>query len=270
MYRYVAIDLDGTLLNSEHRVSQTNIDVIKQIQKQGIVVILCSGRNISQMNFVADKIDTNKYNTYIVSDNGGVITQIDKQKRSILKNNKFENAEHKQIMNDMIGQTKYILSFNDGKRYMPKLYMREMIRAYKRFGEISKIGIPSEASKILMIDSVENIENKYESIRQQLAKQYPHLNVFRSVRTLIEITPAGSTKGSALQHIFEVNQWDLNKLLVIGDGENDLSMFDVAGKSVAMENGFDTLKAKADETTPSNDQDGVSQCLTKYFINNKK
>ncbi len=265
MYKYVAIDLDGTLLKSNHEVAERSINVLRKLQEHGIVVMLCSGRNITNMNFVATKIDMDKHNTYIVSDNGGGITKLHDGKRTVLKNAKFANGEHQDIIKMLDKKTKYVMTFNDGKQYMKNFYAREFIRAYKMFGEMSYVGTPKEVSKILLIDKVEKIEKIYDDVKKQLALNFPHVNVFRSVPKLIEITPNGSTKGLALKEIFTDNNWDLKDLIVFGDGENDISMFEVAGLAVAMENGFDTVKSCADDICESNDADGVVQYLENIY-----
>ncbi len=268
MYKYIAIDFDGTLLRSNHNISARSVEVLKELQEAGIKVLLCSGRNVSQMNFVAEKIDSDKYHTYIISDNGGVITKVETEtERSVLRSTLFDDEQVRDLVKMLSGRTKILATFKDGVRYLAKPNVIEMFRAYMRYKEFSKIGIPAKASKMLLIDSVYNINEQYEDIKNMVLAEYPTLNVFRSVPTLIEITPNGSTKGQGLQFVFEKNGWSLDELIVFGDGENDISMFEVAGHAVAMENAFDTVKAKANDITLSNDEDGVAVYLEKIYTN---
>lgn len=265
MYKYIALDLDGTILGANHDISKRCVTVLKKLQKKGIIIILCSGRNVSQMNFVAEKINTDNHDTFIVSDNGGVITEIDKGVRTVLKNTKFESGELEQIVKVVRNRTKVLVTFNDGRRYLQKLNLREFIRGYVRFGEVSKIGLPSQASKLLLIDNQNKIEKIYEAVKSDVLTENSQLNVFRSVPHLIEITPNGSTKGCGLKTVFERKGWSLEDLIVFGDGENDISMFQVAGKAVAMRNAFDTVKAEADDICKSNIEDGVSIYLEQLY-----
>lgn len=265
MYKYVALDFDGTILGSNHKISDRTVATLKKLQTKGIVVILCSGRNISQMEFVAEQINSFDYNTYIVSDNGGVVTHLKKGNKVELKNNKFDSKQLSELFEIVKGKTRVIVAFNDGQRYLTKFNMREMLRAYIRFGEFYKIGKPVQASKVLMIDKKEKIERIYNQEKDDILTRFPELNVFRSVPTLIEVTPKDSTKGKGLSLVFEKNNWDLKDLIVFGDGENDISMFEVAGKAVAMENGFDTVKAKADDICKTNDEDGVAIYLENLY-----
>ncbi len=265
MFKYVALDFDGTLLNEHHHITPRTVKVLKKLQESGIIIILCSGRNISQMNFVAEKIEADKYDTYIVSDNGGVITELKDGVRKVLRNSKFKQSELKEIFKVVDGKTKTLVAFNDGKRYLHKLNISEMIRAYRSFREVSKVGLPKEASKILCIDEVSKVEKIYESVKVDVHAKFPHLNVFRSVPRLIEITPEGSTKGDGLKIIFEREGWNLEELIVMGDGENDISMFQVAGHAVAMGNAFDTVKAEADVICGTNDDEGVAEYLEQIY-----
>ncbi|WOO87839.1 Cof-type HAD-IIB family hydrolase [Mollicutes bacterium LVI A0039] len=265
MFKYIALDFDGTLLGVDHKISDRSVAVLKKLQEKGIVVILCSGRNVTQMDFVAAKIGTEKYETFIISDNGGVVTEVKDGKRTVLRNAKFRDNELAEILKLVHRRTKVISAFNDGKRYLAKFYLFEMLRAYFRFKERSIIGLPNQASKILLIDTREKIEKVYEETKNDILNEFPHLNVFRSVPTLIEVTPEGSTKGQGLELVFEKQGWDLKDLIVFGDGENDISMFEVAGRSVAMANGFDTVKACSDEVCLANSEDGVAKYLEQYY-----
>lgn len=265
MYKYVALDFDGTLLRENHDISERSIEILKKLQKEGVIIILCSGRNISQMNFVAEKINSDDHDTFIISDNGGVVTVVNQGNRTTLRNAKFRASELKAIMKEAEGKTKALVSFNDGVRYLRYFNTNEFMRAYFRFGEVSKLGIPNEASKILMIDKKEKIESIYQQVKGDILAKYPHLNVFRSVPTLIEITPSGSTKGEGLKMVFNLMGWNLDELIVFGDGENDISMFEVAGKAIAMENAFDTVKVYANDICLSNNEDGVAVYLEQMY-----
>lgn len=265
MYKYVAIDLDGTILGNNHNISEYSAKVLRKLQKENVKIFLCSGRNISQMNFVADKIEANLYDTYIVSDNGGVITELKSGIRNLIKNFEFEYADLLNLLELTKNTTRITSMFKDGKRYTLKFSLRESIRSFLLFKERTMVGIPDGASKLLLIDEVANIEKEYDLVKLKIEKLMPFINVFRSVPTLIEITPPGATKGAALEFIFASNNWNLDELIVFGDGENDISMFKIAGYSVAMENGFDTLKAVSDDICLKNSEDGVARYLVKLF-----
>ncbi len=265
MYKYIALDFDGTLLGPNHDISHHSVKLLRKLQEAGIIIILCSGRNVSQMNFVADKIGSDHHDTFIISDNGGVVTEIDNGKRTVLRNAKFKPGELAQILSQVKGRTKTLVAFNDGKRYLDRYNFREMRRAYFRFKEKSIIGLPNEASKILLIDRQKKIETIYQEVKDEVISAHPHINVFRSVPTLIEITPEGSTKGQGLEMVFNLKGWDLNELIAFGDGENDISMFEVAGKAIAMDNAFDTVKACSDEICLSNKEDGVAKYLEHLY-----
>lgn len=265
MYKYIAIDFDGTMLGSNHDVSLRTIKVLRRLQKRGIIVIPCSGRNISQMDFAVKKIGCENYNTFVVSDNGGAVTKIDKGKRTLIRNGQFSQEELANIIKLVRKDTNILVAFKDGKRYMEKFNAKEQLRVFLRFRERIQLGMPEVASKILLVDKVPHINHIYDDVKTKVLDCSPNVNVFRSVPTLIEITPEGSTKGQGLKMIFEKQGWNLDELICFGDGENDISMFEVAGKSVAMENGFDTVKSIADDVCLPNDHDGVAIYLEHLY-----
>lgn len=265
MYKYIALDLDGTLLHSNHDISERTVKVLKKLQDAGVVVILCSGRSLGQMNTIAEKIGSAHHETFIVSSNGGVVTEIDNGEQTTLRNLTFEAGELEAIADIVDGQTKVFSAISESGRYLKKFRFREALRALVLFQEIVKIGIPKTASKILLVDKKEHIETIYQDVSSQVLNRYPHLNVFRSVPTLIEITPSGSTKGQGLELVFKLRGWDTKDLIVFGDGENDISMFKIAGKAVAMGNAFDTVKVEADDICKSNNEDGVALYLEHIY-----
>ena len=78
-----------------------------------------------------------------------------------------------------------------------------------------------------------------------------------------DITSSKVSKGNAVKKICEYLKLEKDEIIVIGDGENDLSMFEETPNSVAMRNGIQIVKQKAKEITLSNDEDGVAKVLEK-------
>ena len=77
----------------------------------------------------------------------------------------------------------------------------------------------------------------------------------------------GVSKGKGLEYLIERLNIDKSEIMVIGDNENDISMFKIAGLAVAMENGEDILKRIAHTITDTNNEDGVANAIEKYALN---
>lgn len=259
MYKYIAVDFDGTILNSKHKLDLKLIKLFKELQKKGIIIIPASGRNISQMMDYIKKFNDFEYPTYIISDNGGTIHHMS-DKLELVNEIVFDDEVINYIYENFKHYTKDFLVFKNGKCYCEKMSLMQRFVSYK-FKRKVIFEKPNGGSKVIMVDKVDNISKCYDEVKTKLESKFSDINVFRSVRTLIEITPNGATKGSALSLIFEKNKYERQSLICFGDGENDIDMLKFAGHSVAMSNAFDNVKNISDEVCLSNDENGVYEYL---------
>ncbi len=264
MYKYIVLDMDGTLLNSKHRISPELKKLLIDLQDEGIKLILCSGRNINSMRSYARELECYKHETFIVSDNGGAITKIENGQEHVLKTSSFSKEKVTNIVKIVGNRTHDAASFYNQHRYTKKLTKYTFL-VWLRYKQRSRIGINRKANKVLFTDTPENINKVYDQVKQDIAAYDPEVNVFRSVPHLIEVTPAGSLKGNALKEIVEMYNFDLEYLIAFGDGENDISMLEYAPHSVAMGNAFDTVKAVASEECDTNDNNGIYHFLAKAY-----
>lgn len=259
-YKYIALDFDGTILDKHHKLNSELRDLLINLQDNGIKVFLCSGRNIEGMKDVISQIKTLNYETFIISSNGGEIFKVMDKKMISIKSNRFETKEVLHIKSLIENEANTLVAFEGSNAFLHKFSIKSYFHQVK-YGRWPSIGIHGPVNKMLLIDSVSNVNLKYEKVKQLMKITNPEINVFRSVPTLIEITPPGSTKGQALAQIFEDNQYNVEELIAFGDGENDIDMLSFAGLGVCMANGFDTTKAVSDDICRSNIENGVYHYL---------
>ncbi len=264
MFKYIVLDMDGTLLDSKHEINPKLKELLIDLQNEGIKLILCSGRNINSMREAAKELQCYEHETFIVSDNGGAITRINDGQEELLKTSVLTKEQVSNIV-DIVGKrTKDAASFYGKNRYSKNINFYTLW-VWKRFGHLPRLGIRREANKILFMDKPEKINQVYDEVKKEILAFDETVNVFRSVPHLIEVTPPGSLKGSALQEIFEKNNFDPNEMVAFGDGENDISMLEYAPTSVAMGNAFDTVKAVAKDVCETNDNNGIYHYLMKAY-----
>ncbi len=262
MYKYIALDFDGTILNERNQISNNLVETLIKLQDHGIKVILCSGRNFLAMNNVIKKINTIKYDTYIISSNGGEIYEVKDGNIKLIHKQELSIKQVLKLNELLKNDTKYFYSYNGPNVEMGRFnFVRCLIALY--FKKMPSFKIQSPATKLIIMDTKEHIDSIYEEVKLKIRQYDESINVFRSVHKGIEITPFNSTKGQALKFIFELNGYDSNQLLVFGDGENDIDMFEYAGFAVAMNNAFDSTKAHANDITLSNKEDGVYDYIKK-------
>ncbi len=264
MYKYIVLDMDGTLLNSKHNIDSKLKELLIDLQNDGVKLILCSGRNINNMRMYAKELECYKHETYIVSDNGGAITRINHGKEELLKTSTMSKEVVTNIVNIVGNRTKDASSFSGKNRYSRRLNWTSLYVWYK-YGHLPRVGIKREANKVLFVDKPEKINEIYEQVKAELHAYNSEINVFRSVPHLIEVTPPGSLKGNALKEIFEMNNFDKEEMIAFGDGENDISMLEYAPTAIAMGNAFDTVKAVATDVCDTNDNNGIYKYLKNAY-----
>ena len=288
MYKLIAIDLDGTLLNSFGIVTEETKNEIKKIQQQGTDVILASGRPIDSIKAIADEIDSKKY---FIAGNGAIV--YDMKKDEII----YEKCLSKQKVLDIIkicednsiGYSLYtekeILTKN--LKYNVLYYHKENLK--KPEGKRTKINIindmyeyvkNNENSNFLKITICDEDKSVFNSIIRKLKeiKDIEVLDVSHMARKTIkqgteeipieyyytEISRANVDKWYAIEFLAEKLNIKKEEIMAIGDNINDKKMIENAGLGVAMEQSTPVVINIADEVTTSNNSDGVAKILQKY------
>ncbi len=262
--KYIVLDLDGTMLMSNHKVSEELKQLLIDLQNRGIKLVLCTGRNINTMRHVAKEVNLYQHDTYIITNNGGTITQIKDGKEIKLKETFFTKDQVSSLVKIVDGKTRNIMSFDIDNRYVNR-FSRHNIKMMIRHRQIAKLGVERVANKVLFIDKIDVINKHYQTVSEAVAEYDEHINVFRSVPTLIEMTPKGSTKGGALKTIIEKHNINLDEVIAFGDGENDITMLEYVPNSVAMGNAFDSVKEVANDECDTNDNNGVYKYLSQLL-----
>lgn len=291
MYKLIAIDLDGTLLNSFGIVTEETKNEIKKIQQQGTDVILASGRPIDSIKAIADEIDSKKY---FIAGNGAIV--YDMKKDEII----YEKCLPKQKVLDIIkicednsiGYSLYtekeILTKN--LKYNVLYYHKENLK--KPEGKRTKINIinnmyeyvkNNEKSNFLKITICDEDKAVFNSIIRKLReiKDIEVLDVSHMAKKIIrqgteeipieyyytEISRANVDKWYAIKFLAEKLNIKKEEIMAIGDNINDKKMIENAGLGVAMEQSTPVIINIADEVTTSNNSDGVAKILQKYYKN---
>ena len=261
-YKMIALDLDGTLTNSKKEVTKETKSAIRRVAKQGIAVVLASGRPLIGIQPVADDLELSKFGGYLIAYNGGQIFDC-KQKKTI-----FQSLLPKQYYAELCKLAKqyqvYALTYNDTSVVAESdqdFYVRK--EAYNNSVRIQKVEslekyVSYSVTKFMIVGEPEKLNLLFESIK----KIYKGvLGVFFSEPYFLEIVPTGIEKAEALRWLLQ--RLDLKKedLIAFGDGLNDIPMLEYAGFSVAMENAYPKVKEKADYITLSNDENGVAKAM---------
>lgn len=276
MIQAILLDLDGTLLNDQKLITEQTKRTLMALQRQGVKVVLASGRPKRGMLPYAKELRLHEYNGLIVSSNGACVTdattgdtlfeqamQIE-DVRSILKH--LENFDVIPMINDetymyvkdvfagMIevnGQLVNIIEYESrGGRFQ--------LREEPNLVDIIKFPV----HKILVAGQPDYLQEVAPAMADPFDDRVTSMF---TAAMYYEFTDLGIDKAKALRHVFEDLSIDREQIIAFGDGHNDRSIIEYAGVGIAMGNAVDALIDIASEVTTSNNEDGISRVLERYI-----
>ncbi len=260
-YKLIAIDMDGTLLNNKHKVSNRNKEIIKKLVNQGVNFVLASGRPYQALHSYTKELEV--YLPLITNNGSIIISSLDGRvynKVSLSLNIAEEIIEYAQNKGHQLS-----LYFDDEV----KTFNQELAEIQDELEGmspevISEITLSKAPIKVIYYDNKEKIEESYKI----LSKEYSDsLYITSSEENILEIMDARVSKGKGLEYMMKRMNIQKEEVMAIGNNFNDVTMFKVAGMAVAMENSPKAVKEKADFVTKSNQDDGVAYALDKLVLN---
>lgn len=266
-YRLLALDIDGTLTNSKKEISTPTLEALLDIQKKGYSVVIATGRPTYGAADLADELQFDKFGSYVLSYNGGLITNWKTKEdvyRQTLPKSVIPELYDFAVENN-IGINTYkddtIIAGTEINKYMQleatitKMKIKH-VDDWKSFVNFPII-------KCLMTGEPEVIEE----MEHKLKKRYNSLlNVFRSEPFFLEVMPKNIDKAQSLLRLLTSLGLSSEQMICCGDGFNDISMIEIAGLGVAMENAQEAVKAAADFVTDSNDDNGILKVIQKFLM----
>ena len=288
MYKLVAIDLDGTMLNSYGMVTESTKQVIKNTINKGIEVIIASGRPIDSIKTIAKEIGSENY---FIAGNGALIYDI--KKDEII----YEKFMNKQKVLDIIKICEEnSISYNiytektiiaKGLKYNVLYYYKENLK--KEENKKTNITIVEdvyeyiknlENEKFLKITVCDETKSVFNSIIRKLrtVEDIDVLDVLHMSRKMIkqgtedvpieyyytEISLKDVDKWNAIEYLANKMNISKDEIIAIGDNINDKEMIENAKVGIAMGQSTPVITEIADFVTSNNNEDGVAKALEKY------
>ena len=289
MYKLIAIDLDGTLLNSYGQISEKNKLALNNAKEKGIQIVLASGRTTDSVKSIANEIGVQNY---IICGNGSLI--YDLQKEEIIYDKFIEKKKALQIIDICEKNSIYYNIYTENMVIAKTLnnnvlfYYQE--NANKPDNKKTKINIVQD-----IYEYVKNLENQnilkitisdndviiFNSIIRKLreVKDIDVLDVEHMSRKIIktgteeskleycytEITKKNVDKWYAIEFLMENLNINSNEVLTIGDNVNDKLMIENAGCGVAMGNSAPYVKEVSNLVVANNNEDGVAEAIEKII-----
>ncbi len=291
MYKLIAVDLDGTMLNSYGEVTENTKRVLKQTKQKGAEVVIASGRSIDSIKYIASEIDSSKY---MIAGNGAIVYDRSQNKilyeKYIPKNKALDIiqiCEENSIYYN-IYTNKTIIA--DGLRYNVLYYYKENLK--------------KEDQKKTHITLVENIENyikemnedekimkificdKNKTVFNSIVRKFSAiedidiLDVSHMARKVIkqgtedipieyyytEISMKDVDKWYALEFLIKKLGIQKEEVMAIGDNINDRKMIEEAGKGIVMGGSTPKVSEVADYITLDCNNEGVAKAIEKFIV----
>lgn len=265
-YKLIVMDMDGTLTNSEKKITPKTREALIKAQQMGIKLVLASGRPTRGLLREAGILEMNTYGGMLISFNGAKV--MDFSNESII----YNDALPEKFIPILIAQARahdmgimvnhnefcvvedkncYKLDYETNACCLKKKVVNDLI---------TTINYP--INKILLAAPEEHVEKVFDAIKEPFKDD---LSIYCSAPFYIEIMNKGINKGIALDKVAKYMNVQPEEIIVFGDEHNDLEMIEYAGYGVAMGNAIDAVKKVADEVTLSNDEDGIAYTLSKLF-----
>ena len=267
--KIIALDLDGTLLNNESKLSDFTIDTIQKVRKAGHTVLIATGRPYRMADTFYKQL---QLDTPMINFNGSLVHIPDKNwawEKEYLIDKKYLLAfleKEKDFQADFIAgeyKRKFFITQTHLDKIDPGLMGVETITPDT---QIQAEKITADPHSILMQTRAKDKYQLAADMRDYFQQEL-EINTWGGPLNILETCAKGVTKATGLSYLLDHYQVSPKDLIVFGDEHNDVEMFQLAGTSYAMKNCSDTLKPYADHlTSHSNQEDGVARILQELFL----
>ena len=290
MIKLIASDMDGTLLNHNHKIPKENVELINYAKNQGIEFVVATGRAYYE---ALPALNEENINCDVISFNGGIVYDKNSNIISItpmLPKDLYYTIEilksfdisyqlytkntiyTKSIETDINAYIDLIRSngYDPDVEHLRAEAQQKLDVGYITEVENIELYLNEKENPPIKIIAISNDISKLENATKLLSEN-TSISVTSSGANNIEIMHKNATKGEALKEIAKIYGINLENAVAIGDNLNDQAMLDIVGYSVAMKNGNTILKEQAKYVTEkTNSEGGVADTIFKLIEENNE
>ena len=274
--RIIALDLDGTLLDSRKNLSDRNRDALAKAAEKGALIVPTTGRFFGMM---PPAIRDLPFVRYAITINGAQV--YDRETDTAIVRDEIPLATALAIMEvldryDVIydcyranwgWMTAALQAKAEG--YATDAHYLKMVREFRKpvpelKAHLRATAADGDVQKVMLFSRLGD-DACLKDITAEMNARFPEIKVTSSTGNNIELNISTAHKGNALKRFAEHLGLTLGNCMAFGDGMNDLTMVEAAGLGVAMANAVPDVKRVADYVTSSNDEDGVAAALDRFL-----
>ena len=277
--KIISLDLDGTLLDSQKRLSDGNRAALEEAAAKGVHIVPTTGRffgmmpqAIRDLPFVRYAITINGAQVYDRETDTAIVREEIPLNMALdiirlldgydviydcYRSNWGWMTESLQAKaEDYATDAHYLKMVREFRNPVPEL--KEYLKSTAAEGDVQKV--------MLFARNTPGSELVTKAITDAVAERFPSIKTTSSTWNNLELNIATAHKGNSLKRFAEHLGYTLDNCMALGDGTNDLSMIQAAGLGVAMSNAHPLVLAAADHVTTSNDEDGVAKAIRDFVL----
>lgn len=266
--KLIAIDIDGTLINSNHEITPRVHDALTKAKAQGVYVVLCTGRPLPGVEGYLQELDLINDRDFVITYNGSLVQRTGNGE--VLASFSLTMDDLHQVADFATADNIHFHAIDDKNIYV----VTPDIGKYSYF-EQKLVGMPivhepieslapdKTFSKMMFVEEEEDLNRLLTHLPDDFKNSH---NIVRSMPFYLEVLHPQASKGHAIDKLAQHLGLTPDEVMCIGDQENDRSMFEYAGTRVAMGNAVDTIKEMATFITTTNDEDGVGVAVEKLVL----
>lgn len=262
-YQVIFSDIDGTLLNQDHRMMPLTIEALRRWTKRGRLLLLCSSRPPMGITPIIRRY---QLDCGMIALGGALI--LGHQGETLFEHG-MESSEVKEVI-AFLEERKLDVTWNlyTASRWIVKddqdLRVKreeEIIEAKSEKNTLESLSESERVGKILCMCAPGTI---YE-VERVLKGRFPHLSIAKSSNLLLEVNPQGVTKAAAIQRYCKQKDIDLEKTIGFGDNYNDLPMLRRVGLPILMGNAPQEIQGMFSSHTEDFNHDGIGKALFRMY-----
>lgn len=270
-YQLIALDMDGTLLNSHHDITKECLKSMQKALQRGKDVVIATGRSISEMKPYISLLEGIGLR-YMILESGAVVYDLLNQ--TILFQKAFCNNDIEKIYKGYQKQDIMAHIFADGKSYALSKQMKCMDDYQMgKYQEMFLENVDAIEDVKMFFDEHKghiekvNLYHRSPSERESSIREFQDLDVAKIKVEIssLELTPKGVHKGLGLIHLCQTLHIPLEQTIMVGDSDNDLEILETAGLAIAMGNANENVKAIADDVVSDCEHHGVKEAIDRYL-----
>lgn len=269
MIKLIAIDIDGTLLNSAGVLTDNVKNTLKKASQHGVKVVLATGRPLKGVEPLLKELDLIGSNNYVITYNGSLVQTTDGTQ--VIKEYGLSLETFKEV--DALARDNAVCFYGADRDYLYTTqrdigvyvaHESNLVKMPIRVRTLEEVQhIQPRIQKMMFADDPQKIDAAIANLPKWFTERY---FTVKSTPFYLEILHKEANKGNALRALCQHLDIALEDVMAIGDNHNDMDMIVVAGESVAMGNAVDALKQAAKHQTTTHNEDGVSVIVEKLVF----